>query len=225
VICRPWLPEGHREPGQWGEGYLTAVGELLARMHAAGAAWEPPVRHRAWNFGRSASETVAGVARRHGSEISLPHQLGAAAARVDEALADPLARTNLHGPVHADCWYGNLLWDGDRLVAADFESCGIGPRAYDLAVWYDAFYGWSDGQGRSEQFDQVLAAYERLAPLDPAERTALPYLGALRHFWLLESELEGRAPRGQDEPAARRFYVEDHAAAIARLLATAARKP
>ncbi len=218
VICREWVAGRTRDGSEWDDEYLTRVGALLAKMHAIGADWSPPAPQTAWNFTVSASEACAQAADWPLDDRAVLCLLREAARLTDERLAELLARKDLHGPIHADCWDGNLIQADDRLVAVDFESCGIGPRAHDLAVWYYAVDAWRLPEP-AERFARVVSGYENRLPLEPVEVAAIPYLAALRHFWFLQAEA-GRWQDGREDLAELRFYVDDHSKAIERLVLT-----
>ncbi|MBL0886384.1 phosphotransferase [Myceligenerans indicum] len=43
------------------------------------------------------------------------------------------------GPIHADAWTGNLLWDGDQPILGDWDNLAIGPGEVDLIpTWHAA---------------------------------------------------------------------------------------
>jgi Ser/Thr protein kinase RdoA (MazF antagonist) len=98
------------------------------------------------------------------------------------------------GLIHADAWTGNLLWDGDRTVLADWDAVSHGPREQDLAITHQtarigvprserqAFadrYGFDvttwDGYPVLRDIHQLhtLTSFIRLAPTDPAARAEL----------------------------------------------------
>jgi Ser/Thr protein kinase RdoA (MazF antagonist) len=67
----------------------------------------------------------------------------------------------------------------------DFECCGPGWRAYDIAV-----FRWALAQLVSlEQAQHLLAAfllgYQRHCPLTATDLTAVPLFVAVRHFWFM----------------------------------------
>ena len=88
--------------------------------------------------------------------------------------AGPLPR----GLIHGDLFRDNVLWQGGELRALlDFESASLGVFGYDLMV---CVHAWCYG----DAYDTSLVAalfdgYSAERALDPAERSALPALGAL----------------------------------------------
>jgi homoserine kinase type II len=92
------------------------------------------------------------------------------------------------GPVHADLFRDNVMFDGEQLTGFfDFYFAGVDTWLFDLAVclndWcIDLPTGVQDGQ----RAQAMLQAYVSVRPLSAAERALLPALlraGALR-FWI-----------------------------------------
>jgi thiamine kinase-like enzyme len=80
---------------------------------------------------------------------------------------------NRLGLVHGDLWYGNTLWDNDKLTAVlDWDCAGVGPAGIDLgSLRCDA--AWSYGL---EAAEHVLRGWETEAGR-PA--SAVPYWDAV----------------------------------------------
>lgn len=167
-----------------GPAHCAAVGGMLARMHLAGRDFDrrqPNLRGLAWW-----NETVP---------VVLPYVEPAQAALLRSELAyqnhvaDSAAYAALpRGPVHADLFRDNVMFDGDRLSGFfDFYFAGVDTWLFDLAVclndWcVDLPTGAADA-ARSASF---LRAYQAVRPLTAAERRLLPAMlraGALR-FWI-----------------------------------------
>ncbi|MCW5262783.1 homoserine kinase [Verminephrobacter eiseniae] len=164
--------------------HCAAVGRMLARMHLAGRGFErhqPNLRGlRWWN------DTVP---------VVLPHVAAAQAAllRAELAYQNHVAASAAYaalprGPVHADLFRDNVLFDGQELTGFfDFYFAGVDSWLYDLAVclndWcIDLASGAHDGARAA----RMLAAYQAERPLTAAERGLLPAMlraGALR-FWI-----------------------------------------
>ena len=150
-----------------------AAGAVLARLHQNGAGFKPvrenPVGPVLWR--RLADRCAAGAS---GVDRVLLDQVEAAWARLGDPFADDLPR----GPIHADYFPDNVLFDQGAVSGViDFYFGCVDAYAYDLAI---ALSAWGfDAEGRPD--DAALAAfqrgYEAVRPLSKLERRALPRLG------------------------------------------------
>lgn len=86
------------------------------------------------------------------------------------------------GACHGDLFRGNCrLTEDGTLTLFDFDECGMGYRAYDLAV-----YLWTMRREQQESlFAPFLQGYCELRPLPDADRAALPSLAAARQVWFM----------------------------------------
>ena len=164
--------------------HCAAVGDMLARMHLAGAGFErqqPNLRGLPWW-----NETVP---------VVLPHLDGEQAALLQSELAyqNHIAASSDYaalprGPVHADLFRDNVMFDGEQLTGFfDFYFAGVDTFLFDLAVCLnDWCIDWETGAHDAARFDAMLGAYQAVRALTAAERSLLPAMaraGALR-FWI-----------------------------------------
>lgn len=164
--------------------HCAAVGEMLARMHLAGADYarsQPNLRSLAWW-----NETVP---------VVLPHLNEAQSALIRSELAyqNHVAAGSAYaalprGPVHADLFRDNVMFDGERLTGFfDFYFAGVDTWLFDLAVCLnDWCITHADGLHEPLRAQAMLQAYQTVRPLTAAERQLLPAMlraGALR-FWV-----------------------------------------
>ena len=164
--------------------HCAAVGDMLARMHLAGAGFErqqPNLRGLPWW-----NETVP---------VVLPHLDGEQAALLQSELAyqNHIAASSDYaalprGPVHADLFRDNVMFDGEQLTGFfDFYFAGVDTFLFDLAVCLnDWCINWETGAHDAARFDAMLGAYQAVRALTAAERSLLPAMaraGALR-FWI-----------------------------------------
>ncbi len=168
--------------------HCEAVGTTLARMHLAGrdfAMNQPNLRGLAWW-----NDTVPVVlpfltpeqAQLIRSELAYQNHVAASAAYT------ALPR----GPVHADLFRDNVLFDGEALSGFfDFYFAGHDSFLFDIAVCLN---DWcvnhstdaADGQHDNARANAFLRAYQTVRPMSAAERGLLGAMlraGALR-FWL-----------------------------------------
>lgn len=167
-----------------GAHHCAAVGDMLARMHLAGRDYDrrqPNLRGLSWW-----NETVP---------VVLPF-LGEAQAtllRAELAYQNHVAASSAYaalprGPVHADLFRDNVLFDGERLSGFfDFYFAGVDTWLFDLAVCLnDWCIDLPTGRHDAARTDALLRAYVAVRPLVAAERQLLGAMlraGALR-FWV-----------------------------------------
>jgi len=173
-------------PGVWPRRvrpeHCGPVGEALAALHRAGADYAPErpnaLGPQSWapllaRIGGRADEMQAG----------LSGELSAALNRVVDAWPDQLPR----GHIHADLFPDNVFFlDGRLSGLIDFYFAATDLLAYDLAVCLNAWCFEPDYAFNVTRARAMLAAYDRVRPLAPAERAALPVLcqGAALRFLL-----------------------------------------
>lgn len=91
------------------------------------------------------------------------------------------------GVIHADFFPDNVFFSGERFAAAiDFYFACDDALAYDLAICLNAWCFHSDGAYDLSRARALVAGYEGVRALSPAERAALPVLarGAAMRFFL-----------------------------------------
>lgn len=150
----------------------AAAGEMLARLHLAAQDFEAV---RPNPVGPSARRDLfeACTRRADGTDRVL---LDRCAAWVE---ADP-GRDLPQGPIHADYFPDNILFDGDAISGViDFYYACTDTLAYDLAIALSAWGFDTEGRAMPMALEAFQAGYEGLRPLDAAERRALPALGAV----------------------------------------------
>ncbi|MBS3996066.1 MAG: homoserine kinase [Hydrogenophaga sp.] len=171
-----------------GASHCHAVGDMLARMHLAGRDFgmsQPNLRGLPWW-----NETVPVVL----PFLSTPQ---AALIRSELALQNHVAASPAYaalprGPIHADLFRDNVMFDGAELTGFfDFYFAGCDSFLFDIAVCLN---DWCvqhsddahDGTHDAARAQALLSAYQAVRPLTAAERSLLvPMLraGALR-FWI-----------------------------------------
>jgi Ser/Thr protein kinase RdoA (MazF antagonist) len=186
--------DGHElQPGDDLARWFAPLGEITARLHLHARQWTPPpgFTRKRWDV-----ETILGTNPHWGhwrQAQGLDGQGKALLARATDALATKLhaygTGPKVFGLIHADLRLANLMVNGDRLTAIDFDDCGFGWWAYDLASALsfietdprlpDLIALWRDG-------------YTRIAPLHAEDRAMIPSLIFLRRV-LLTAWLATRA--------------------------------
>lgn len=165
-----WLDGAwRREPSM--ADHATA-GAMLARLHLAANAFNAerpnPVGPAARRFLFDACALRATSADRA--------ILGRCAPWVEAEPGRDLPR----GAIHADYFPDNVLFQGDAISGViDFYYACTDALAYDLAIALSAWGFDAQGVAIPAALEAFQAGYESLRPLDPAERAALPALGAV----------------------------------------------
>ena len=164
--------------------HCAAVGDMLARMHLAGADYnrsQPNLRGLPWW-----NETVP---------VVLPYLTPEQAALIRSELAfqNHTAASSAYaamprGPVHADLFRDNVMFDGEQLTGFfDFYFAGVDTWLFDLAVCLnDWCIDLASGVHDAERALAMINAYQKVRPLNGSERQLLPAMlraGALR-FWI-----------------------------------------
>lgn len=164
--------------------HCASVGAMLARMHLAGSDFplhQPNLRGLAWW-----EETVPVVlphlddAQRELISAELAYQQHVAASA-------PYAQLP-RGPIHADLFRDNVMFDGDALTGFfDFYFAGVDTLLFDLAVCLnDWCIDLESGRLEEERANAFIAAYDAVRPLTGGELRLMPAMlrgGALR-FWI-----------------------------------------
>jgi homoserine kinase type II len=164
--------------------HCATVGAMLAQMHLAGQDFsrsQPNLRALPWW-----AETVpvvlpflqADQAQLLQSELAYQQHIAAS------SLYSALPR----GPVHADLFRDNVMFEGSELTGFfDFYFAGVDAWAFDIAVCLnDWCIDLATGQADAERHSAFMQAYNQVRPLQAAERALLPAMlraGALR-FWI-----------------------------------------
>ena len=164
--------------------HCAAVGDMLARMHLAGQDYsrhQPNLRALHWW-----NDTVP---------VVLPYLDADQAALLSSELAyqnhvaqSPAYSALPRGPVHADLFRDNVMFEGQRLTGFfDFYFAGVDTWLFDLSVCLnDWCIDLATGAFDTARLQAMLQAYQAVRPLNAHERKLLNAqlrAGALR-FWI-----------------------------------------
>jgi homoserine kinase type II len=159
--------------------HCEELGALLARMHLAGRSYgaylENPRGPRWWRFAAREVTPFLDAEKRSLLEKELAFQA--------EHRFPDLPR----GPVHADLFRDNALFERGRLSAVfDFYFAGVDCLLYDLAVCANDWCLTKDVRLEAGRVGALLSAYHALRPLTALERDAWPAMlrAAALRFWL-----------------------------------------
>jgi Ser/Thr protein kinase RdoA (MazF antagonist) len=181
------------QPGDDLARWFAPLGEITARLHLHARQWTPPkgFTRKRWDV-----ETILGPDPHWGhwrQAQGLDRDGEALLARATETLA---AKLNAYGTgpetfglIHADLRLANLMVNGDRLTAIDFDDCGFGWWAYDLA---SALSFIETDPRLPDLIAAWVQGYTCIASLRPEDRAMIPSLIFLRRV-LLTAWLSTRA--------------------------------
>jgi homoserine kinase type II len=159
--------------------HCAEVGAVLANMHVAGQSYggalENPRGPRWWR------ETAREV---------LPF-LDSLRAQLLESELDFQSRSASRelprGPIHADLFRDNVLFDGARIGGViDFYFAGVDAWLFDVAVTLNDWCVEPDGALDRPRADSFLAAYHAARPFAAGERDTWPVMlrAAALRFWI-----------------------------------------
>ncbi|MFM7333499.1 MAG: phosphotransferase enzyme family protein [Tabrizicola sp.] len=181
------------QPGDDLTRWFVPLGEITARLHLQSREWTPPkgFTRKRWDV-----QTILGPQPHWGhwrQARGLDQPGETLLARATDALAAKLhaygTGPDVFGLIHADLRLANLMVDGDTLTAIDFDDCGFGWWAYDLA----AALSFIETDPRlPELIAAWVKGYTRIAPLRRDDRAMIPSLIFLRRV-LLTAWLATRA--------------------------------
>jgi Ser/Thr protein kinase RdoA (MazF antagonist) len=184
--------------------HFEQLGELLARFHEASARWAPPP-----GFRRQARDAdgLAGEQPFWGRWWEITSATDGERARLRslrDALRVRLAGLDrgpdVYGMIHADLHTENVLVDGERLSAIDFDDAGFGWYAYDLAA---ALYTEQDAFHRKHPHfelarDALFRGYRGQRTLSAEQQDLVSWLLLARGLELLRWA-EDRPETGQQD--------------------------
>jgi homoserine kinase type II len=164
--------------------HCAAVGAMLAKMHLAGQDF--PIRQpnlRGLDWWHATTPVVLPYlpeATQHLLRAEIHSQEAFAASAVCRALP--------RGPIHADLFRNNVMFDGERLTGFfDFYFAGVDTWLFDVAVTVnDWCIDLDSGAFDIARLRALLDAYHAVRPFTAAEKQgwqAMLQAGALR-FWL-----------------------------------------
>jgi homoserine kinase type II len=172
VSVFPWRGGVHLAPGDVTPEAAGKLGAALAQLHVAGLALPTSWRrgsiydheHLVGRYGRFSTSVDPALA--HAIAI-----IGEELTATSDAAAT--RRRATQGLIHGDLFRDNVLWDAGEITAIlDFEQASGGSLAYDLAVCINDWC-WT-GVPELGLARALLDGYQRVRPLTPGDREALP---------------------------------------------------
>jgi homoserine kinase type II len=164
--------------------HCAEVGDMLARMHLAAqdyTLFQPNLRGLAW-WNETTPQVLPFIPAAAQTLLSTELQFQQAFAASDVYRALP------HGPIHADLFRNNVMFNGDQLGGFfDFYFAGCDTWLFDVAVTLnDWCIDLDTGASDKDRVQAMLHAYHAVRPFTEAEHAAWPALlrAAALRFWL-----------------------------------------
>jgi Ser/Thr protein kinase RdoA (MazF antagonist) len=188
VVLFRWI-DGQFLRGSVSEEKFRTLGNLIAGLHEQTKGCK--VRHRRyWD-----AEGLLGKQAKFGSIDSLSLATSSQQLRITKARRSLLKTLKKYekkypermGLIHADLHFGNFLFNSQGLGVIDFDDCGFGFLAYDLAIPLIAFERHA-GMGIMQKRKikaALVAGYRELAPWDQADDAVLEALIMARRLLML----------------------------------------
>ncbi len=190
VLVR-WVP-GENKRVELSLADLSALGSYVGGLHNHAGRYAPPGPSAlprwdlSWPFGEAAPLWSEGGRYYSADEMAV---FEAAARRVRGDLQELGYAGDAFGPIHRDLHLGNIVFDGGRPSAIDFDSCGLGHYLLDLSVLLNALR--IRLPDRFEGARRVLLeGYERERPLPEGYRGHLMTFHAMRHVTRVNRDLQ-----------------------------------
>ena len=193
-------PEGDRflvlftfAPGQEldGNGSDSAdFGRSCAQIHTASDDFMSPHKRFALDTAHLLDQPLAQIRPRLEHRAKDWAFVQALADRLRQRM-DALPQSSLNfGFCHGDFHGGNVHREGGRLTHFDFDSCGQGCRAYDIAVYRWALRSESRA-AESKCWPAYLAGYREVRKLSEADLAAVDLSVPIREIWLMGGHQHG----------------------------------
>ncbi|MEM8925697.1 MAG: phosphotransferase [Actinomycetota bacterium] len=161
--------------------HFGRIGEIAAAVRAGHARWTAPpgFTRRRWDAdGLVGEEPLWGrFWEADGLDPSGRRQLGEARSVLHRELSALPVGPEHFGLIHADLHLGNVMADGERLTAIDFDDSGYGFWPYEVAV---ALHPVLDEPFYPEAREGLLAGYRRRHPFEPEEERLVDTFLAVR---------------------------------------------
>lgn len=166
---------------------IRRLGLALAQMHGFLDELVLPFLRPVIDFQMLVLDSIAAF------EAAMPNHsalsvLREAAAHIEPRFAQLSSAPPAYGLVHGDVIPSNLLITPNESIALlDFDFCGYGWRAYDLASFLSEIAFWNMPQATIDAFWN---GYESLRPLSSAERESVTVFEAARNIFAFGTPAE-----------------------------------
>ncbi|MGJ8643466.1 MAG: phosphotransferase enzyme family protein [Luteolibacter sp.] len=148
--------------------HISQLGRSMAKLHTHASEWREGLKLDRWHWD---CDAIMGHDDKVGIEPSvwdeLPpeeHDLHAECeARLRAAVKALGYEKEVHGIIHADLHFANVLFAGGEARPIDFDDCGPGHYLYDMA---STLMGFDSDPGQTQWRDAFLNGYREIRPVD-----------------------------------------------------------
>lgn len=183
------------------ENQLYALGAAMAKIHKVSNTFQTSHKRHEMNLEFLVDRPVARLKRIWGSRPERQHDLDllitSAAEAKEEILGiirNPHYTEDSWGPIGGDFHSHNTFFrDDDNMTFFNFDLCGPGWRAYDIAAFLQNTDLLNVSQDLTEAF---FAGYYSQRPLSTNEHTAISPLLTIRRVWLTATFTREDVPVG-----------------------------
>jgi Ser/Thr protein kinase RdoA (MazF antagonist) len=173
VTVMRWLDGRRLEKGMRPD-HLHSLGQVVARMHAFSAAWQPPAgfarAHWDWDSqlgGSMFEQPLAELVESMPLIFQEPFAILSREAKM--AMSRLGKRPDAFGMIHGDLYPENVLFKAGQAFPIDFEDCGYGYWMWDIAV---ALCSWAWNADWERMRDAFCEGYTQIHVL-PEEQWQL----------------------------------------------------
>jgi len=157
-----------------------AYGRVLARLHTMSAGFECKDERFSYDLKYLVDEPLKRLKphffKYPDKWAQLTNQVYALADKLLPSSANPID----FGFIHGDAHFGNVHQHNDDMTLFDFDLCGYGPRAFDLAV----FKRFSILQGKlKEWWLPFIDGYREVRSVCELDFALIETCASLRYFW------------------------------------------
>jgi Ser/Thr protein kinase RdoA (MazF antagonist) len=173
----------------------ACYGQMLARIHIVADTYAPHLTRCSHDRAFFIDEPLAQLTAfppfaAHNAQLEFLWQT----AEILWAEVEQLPHTlSTFGLCHGDLTRNNALFTSDdSLTVLDFEFCGYGWRAYDIAtfIWCEIYDGFNFDWSQHDVFRSFVNGYQSVRPLSSAEQNTLRHFAALRQMFVFRTALQ-----------------------------------
>lgn len=147
--------------------HISLLGRSMAKLHRHASQWREGLKLDRWHWD---CDAIMGHDEKVGIEPDVWEELppeefdlhSECEARLRTAVKALGHGKEVHGIIHADLHFANVLFAGGEARPIDFDDCGPGHYLYDMA---STLMGFDSESGQTQWRDAFLTGYREIRPL------------------------------------------------------------